>query len=100
MPATWWIQAFCQVLGHSWIEADRPLERVECVSAALVGRDRLLDQDRTSHRVHDALKVTERAVAREFDHTAAMLRKERLDHLLPVGFEALEGDALVSIHQA
>jgi len=72
---------------------------VECIWAALVGRDRLLDQDRTGHRVHDAVEVTERTVAREFDDTVAMLRNERLDHLPPVGFEAFEGAALVSLHQ-
>ena len=59
-----------------------------------------LDRDRAGDRVDGAGKLAEDAVAHQLDDTPAMLGDERLDELLTVGFQAVEGALLVALHQA
>ena len=59
-----------------------------------------LDRDRAGDRVDGARKLAEDAVAHQLDDTPAMLGDERLDELLAVGLQAIEGALLVALHQA
>jgi hypothetical protein len=59
-----------------------------------------LHEDGAADRVDDAGELAERAVAHELDDAAPVLGDERPDELLAVGLEALEGPALVPLHQA
>ena len=59
-----------------------------------------LDRDRAGDRVDDAGELAEDAVAHQLDDAPAVLGDERLDELLAVGLEAVEGALLVALHQA
>ena len=59
-----------------------------------------LDQDSAGDRVDNAGEFAEHAVAHELDDAAAVLGDERLEQLLAVGLEAVEGTLLVALHQA
>ena len=60
----------------------------------------MLDRDGAGDRVDGAGELAEDAVAHQLDDAPAVLGDERLDELLAVGLEAVEGAPLVALHQA
>ena len=58
----------------------------------------VLDFDRASHRVHDALKLDENAVASVLDRAARVFADFGIDHLSEVRFEPLVRSLLIRPH--
>ena len=89
----------------SWIDvaevdADAEADALGLGDARLPLGHAALDRDRAGDRVDGAGELAEDAVAHELDDAAAVLGDERLDELLAVGLEALEGALLVALHEA
>jgi hypothetical protein len=58
-----------------------------------------LDRDRSGDGVDGAGELAEDAVAHELDDTPTVLGDERLDQLLAVSLEAVEGALLIALHE-
>ena len=73
--------------------------RLSAATPALPLGHRLLHRDRAAHRIDDAGKFHQQAVAGGLDDAAAMLGDFRVDQLAAQRFEAFERALLVRPHQ-
>ena len=81
------------------VDADAELDPARRRHIRVAPRHPALDLDRTLHRVGDALKLDQEAVAGGLDDPAAVLGDRRVDQLEPVGPQARKRAGLVGLHQ-
>jgi hypothetical protein len=81
------------------IDADAQFDPVVRRGAGVPLGHRLLHRDRAAHRIDDARKLHQHAVAGSLDDAAVMLRDLRIEKLAAQRFEAFERAFLVSPHQ-
>jgi hypothetical protein len=81
------------------IEADAQFDAAVRRNACVPLGDRLLHLDREAHRVDDAGKLHQQAVAGGLDQAAAVLGDFRIEEFAPQRLQAFEGAALVSADQ-
>ncbi|MGY3156261.1 hypothetical protein ACVW0V_005401 [Bradyrhizobium elkanii] len=82
------------------IDADAKLHPARRRDVGVALRHPALNLGRAQHRIDDAMKFDQQAVAGGLDDAAAILGDGRIDQLDAMGFEARKGARLVSLHQA
>src|SRR5207245_3395880 len=81
------------------IDADAQFDAVVCPDTSVPLGHRLLHFDRAAHRIDDARKFHQQAVAGGLDDAAVVLGDLRIDELAAQRFEAFERALLVRPHQ-
>jgi len=81
------------------VDADAQLDAVVRREPLIPLGHRLLHLDRAAHRIDDAGKFHQQAVAGGLDDAAVVLGDLRIEELLPQRFEALVRALLVGAHQ-